>query len=121
MLVFPDYLTLISSYAHEVQPSITKTSFEDGYVKNSVVNSQLKNVVKLKYYTCTSENYLKFVQWHKIYLNQGSNFFLWNDPVTGKNRRVRFVDGLYSAENDSNIYDGVDGGYNISFSLEFWS
>ena len=85
--VFIDDSTVVSKNSNNV----IRSEMETGPVKTRPIQSiPMKQMVMT--ISITRENFAAFDTWFRVTLNWGSNFFFFNDPITGVSTRYRFFD-----------------------------
>ncbi len=114
---FPDYAEfLMDGFQEQVNPSVIRTDFEDGYSKQDAPNSQQAVTVPVRYRLQTAQRKHDFEQWRQVDLRLGMLWFEWIDPSNGLARRARIVKGAVTYTPQTDRFDE----WQASFSLEYW-
>src|SRR6185295_9169545 len=121
MAEFPNYLFLQTPDLKEsTEPNVFVTTFEDGYEKVGVINSQLKTSYSATYYAENLADYEQFRVWHRNDIKQGTSFFIWKNPKTQIYQKARLGNrGKYTGGNNGE-YSQLNGGYMIDLTIEVW-
>lgn len=118
MNVFPTYATLIfDGFSEDFEKSIMRTEFDSGLPRQAPTKSRAMHFRTLTYNLCSKTDYLSFLNWYDNDLGRGAYWFLWLDPVSGKNLRARIFEGDIKAV----PLEKTLNKWNVTFRLETWS
>lgn len=95
VLRFPeDCLTpLLDSYSEQYQQNIKVSQFESGFKVSRARSCFVYKLTAIRYMACDKESYTKLLDFYKSDTNFGVKYFLWTNPCSGKDERVRFTAG----------------------------
>lgn len=90
---FPqDCLTeLFDSYQEQLQQNLKVTAFESGFKATRARSCFVYKNISIRYMACDKASYQKLLDFYKESTLFGSKYFLWTNPCSGKDERVRFT------------------------------
>lgn len=84
---------LFDSYQEQFQQNIKVSGFESGFKTTRLRSCFVYKLIAIRYLACSKEAYDKFLEFYKDTTRFGSKYFLWTNPCSGKDERVRFTAG----------------------------
>ncbi len=117
METFPSYVKIrLEGFAEKRESALLRSETESGPPKQARIKSRVLVTRAVRLRLETKANYLAFVAWFSTNINEGADWFLWTDPVSGTVREARFSEGGLNAA----PLAGTLGYWEISSTIETW-
>ena len=116
MTAFPSYATLIDGLSEQRESALLRTEMESGPPKQARIKSRVLTTRPVTILLGSKADYLRFVDWFSIDLDEGAAWFDWLDPVSGTTKAARFAGGGL----DATAVGGDLDAWSISQKLETW-
>ena len=117
MQTFPSYAEIkFDGFGENRESALLRTEMESGPPKQARIKARVMVVRPVKIRLVSLADYLAFVDWFSIDINEGADWFNWTDPVRGTVKAARLVGGGLPAKPTA----GTLGYWEITHSLETW-
>lgn len=107
---------LLEGFSQKRGSALLRSEMESGPPRQSKIKSRVMVTRSIVIRLASLEEFNLFETWYANDINEGAEWFSWNDPVSQSQKAARFVDGGYSA---SPVGD-VGMGWKISAQIETW-
>lgn len=120
MAMWPTYARLrFRPFAEQRESGVMSTEMESGPPKVVVVRSRVMVRRPVEVGFRSRVDYLAFIDWFRIEIKQGAQWFDWLDPVTRTVRRARIAKGELGDASPIRPL-ARDGGWRMTLTLETW-
>jgi hypothetical protein len=117
----PSYATIVlEGYSESLAPAMHRSEFEDGYVRQDAKITRRRVVRSAKMRICTVEDVRDFKCWMRDSLRNGALWWLYKDPVEGRELRARFVNGNVTFKPMSQVREGSANIWTADCEIESW-
>lgn len=117
----PAYARLLfEGYSEEIDPPMSRTEFEDGYIRQDAKISRRRIVRSASLKLCSLEELQQFKCWLRDDLGNGAWWFLMYDVVEQRNLRCRFVSGSFRFTPRSQVQSQVGNVWVADCEIESW-
>lgn len=118
MAAFPSYAILLhDGYAINRASAVQTSEFDDGMGKQARRFSRVMVDRKVRYWFRSKSEYLTFIQWFKITINYGADWFDWVDPADSITKAARIKGGKLDEEKP---FNPILSRWEVSFTLQTW-
>jgi hypothetical protein len=117
----PDYVRLLfEGYSETIDPPMSRTEFEDGYVRQDAKISRRRIVRSATLKLCSLEDLQAFKCWLRDDLGNGAWWFLMYDVVEQRELRCRFVDGAFKFTPVNQVQSQLANTWTAACEIESW-
>ncbi|HNC51254.1 MAG TPA: hypothetical protein PLO14_03295 [Accumulibacter sp.] len=117
METFPSTaLIRLRGFAEKRESALLRSDMESGPPKQAKIKTAVLVTRPVELLFRTKGDYLSFVSWYAVNINEGADWFQWTDPVSGTVKTARFAQGGFDAAPVSS----TSGDWKISTSIETW-
>lgn len=107
---------LLEGFSQKRGSALLRSEMESGPPRQSRIKSRVMVTRSVIIRVASLDEFNLFEVWYANDINEGAQWFNFDDPVSGSEKSARFVDGGYSA---SPVGD-VAMGWKISAQIETW-
>jgi hypothetical protein len=117
----PGYATLLlSGYAEKLTPSMLRTEFDDGYIRQDARVSRRRISRRATRRLCSLDAVRDFKCWLRDSLGNGALWFTYADPVEGRQLRARFVNGEFTFTPTAQVQSEGANVWTAACEIESW-
>ena len=116
MATFPIYAKILAAgFAEQRESALLRTEMESGPPKQAKIKSRVLITRPVSILLQSRADYLRFVDWFSVTLNEGADWFDFTDPVKRTVKRARFVGGGLEASPQAGLTV-----WTINTKIETW-
>jgi hypothetical protein len=117
----PEYAQMLfEGYSEQIDPPMSRTEFEDGYIRQDAKITRRRIVRNATLKICSLEDLQAFKCWLRDDLGNGAWWFLMYDYVEQRQLRCRFVDGAFLFKPVNQVQPTAHNVWTADCTIESW-
>lgn len=117
----PSYaIIVLEGYSESLSPAMHRSEFDDGYVRQNAKISRRRIVRSATIRLCSVEDLREFKCWLRDSVRNGAMWWLYTDPVEGRDLRARFVNGDFVFKTINQVREGGSNVWTADCEIESW-
>ncbi len=118
---FPSYIQInFDGYAEQYLPNVYLSELDSGISKRRLRNSTVQKIISFNGYICNKSDYVDFIHWYKNEINQGSDWFLFIDPIDNIEKRSRIFNTSLQTRPVQSVQNTNLQKWDVTFEIEVW-